>query len=212
MRKQKSKITTTILVAALAGVLVIGGTLAFLSAKTAEKVNNFTFKGNISATLTEPTWDAGVAADASYGKNLTPGAVIAKDPIVTNTCDVDEYVAIKVTFQKGDGTTLTSEEYTKLMTMIDVDWSTDWTLDGTAAATSIYDYNTVLTGQAAAPYSATSSLFTNVTIHSDLSNEDITWLNETLGGFNIVVQGAAIQGNEFDTMSDAKAELNGLFE
>lgn len=214
-KAMKKRISTSIMVGLMAIVVTVGGTLAYLSTKTEAKTNAFTFLGSndISATLTEPKWEAGIAASPDYGKKLTPGSVVDKNPIITNTCALDEYVAARVTFQTGDGTTMTDEEYTKLMGMIEIDWNlTDWELIGTEGPVNIYDYKTLLTGAEAAPYSETNSLFETVTIKNDLTNEDMNWLKETIHGYKIYIEGAAIQGSEFADLDAAKTELNGLFQ
>ena len=209
-RTSKKKKVTAILLTCLIGVLAIGGTLAYLTAKTATLTNNFTFSGGVTATLTEPAWEAGKAADANYGTNQTPGTELGKDPIVTNTCAEDEYVALKVVFQKGDGTTLSDAEFAKLMTMIDIQgWGTEWVADAAVGPTTIYNYNTQLVAG-----TETTPLFQKVVIKSTLSNTDIEWLRDAgtgLGGFNIVVSGAAIQTDGFSTYTDAKTDLNALF-
>lgn len=215
-KTSKKKKVTAVLLTCLIGVLAIGGTLAYLTAKTQTVTNNFTFSGGVTATLTEPSWDAGIAADSNYGKNLTPGTELSKDPIVTNTCEEDEYVALRVEFQKGDGTTLTDEEYTKLMTMVEIqNWGTEWVAASTAGPVTIYNYNTELAGSHdPSSYNQTTALFDKVVIKNTLSNEDIEWLRDAgtgLGGFNIVVSGAAIQTDGFAAYTDAMADLNGLF-
>lgn len=224
-RRMNKRVSSSILLSCLILVVAIGGTLAYLSTKTQAKTNEFTFLGSndISATLSEPKWEGHLNDDAGYGKNLTPGAILEKDPIITNTCGLDEYVATRVTFQKGDGTTMTQAQYDKLLTLIEIDWNTaDWAIDGTAGPVAIYDYNTLLTGASAAPYNATNSLFTQVTIKQNLTNEEMNWLKdagtataidgvEGIGGFNIYIEGAAIQGSEFADIDAAKADLNALF-
>lgn len=225
-KRMNKKVTTSILLSCLIMVVAIGGTLAYLSTRTQAKTNEFTFLGSndISATLSEPKWEENLSKDAGYGKNLTPGAILEKDPIITNTCGLDEYVATRVTFQKGDGTTMTQAQYDKLLTLIEIDWNTaDWTTANASAPVTIYDYNTLLVGASAAPYNATNSLFTEVKIKQNLTNEEMNWLKDAgtasaidgvdgIGGFNIYIEGAAIQGSEFADINAAKAELNALFQ
>ena len=84
-------------VAALSVVLVIclsvAGTLAWLQDSTDPVINTFT-PSNIGLTLVETATDGGSATANTY--KMVPGVVIAKDPKVTVTADVDSYVFVKV--------------------------------------------------------------------------------------------------------------------
>ena len=60
-----------------------------------------------------------------------------------------------------------------------------------------------------------ATLFNTVKIKSDISDEDWTWLTDTLGGFKILVQAAALQADDnvvWDGASgEVKTELVSLF-
>lgn len=85
----KKKIMTLSLVAALAATAVIGGTLAYFTDTTEEKINTFTV-GNVDITLDEPEWDQDDAV-------LIPGREIAKNPTITVEADSQRaYTFMKV--------------------------------------------------------------------------------------------------------------------
>lgn len=175
----KKKLFTAILSLALVAVVTVGGTFAYLSANAGEKTNVFTFADNIRGTLGEPNWNP------EDGKDLTPGKEIKKDPIITNTSTngVEEYAAVKVTFQSGKNTgtedapvytDLSDTDAARLLTLIEIDWNTtDWTLiNGTATgANQTYAYNHKL-----APGEVSNPLFNSVKIKGDISDADMSWL------------------------------------
>jgi len=206
----RSKRTSiSLLLGALLTVMLVGGTLAYLTTTTETRVNNFTFLGDsdINATLTEPAWDP------AKGLNLTPGTVVPKDPIITNTStnNLEVYAAMRVTFKNGSGVTLTSVEHTRLMTLVTINWATSatWTPVGTAGPVTIYNYTTKLASTGAT--SVTAPLFTTVTINSNVTTADMEWLKTTLGGFSITIDGAAVQASGYATWNLAQTELNALF-
>ena len=164
-KKRLTAILSVILVAAIA----IGATLAYLSTITDEKENVFTFAQNIKAKLDEPNWDP------DEGENLTPGYEVKKDPMITNKSDngISEYVAIKLTFENGAGTTLTDAETARLLSCLTITWNSNWGLkDGTAtSAEQVYIYKNVL-----APGQVSEPVFSSVTIKSDISDADFAWL------------------------------------
>lgn len=89
MKVMKKKIMTLSLVAALAATAVIGGTLAYFTDTTEEKINTFTV-GNVDITLDEPEWDQDDAV-------LIPGREIAKNPTITVEADSQRaYTFMKV--------------------------------------------------------------------------------------------------------------------
>ena len=112
MNKKK----TIIAAAVLTIVLLVGGILAYFT-DTEEQTNIFTV-GNVDITLTEAGWTEGefdngvwtpLADTGDYSRtealNLTPNAVIAKAPVVTNVGSNDAYVFVKVTIPMDDAAT-----------------------------------------------------------------------------------------------------------
>lgn len=178
MKTNKKKLFAMILCFALAAVLAIGSTLAYLFTTTNDVENVFTFAANIKARLDEPNWDQ------SKGYDLTPGAVLRKDPQITNTSTgIDEKVAIRITFQDGSGTALTDAQTLKLLQLVDISFTDSWTkIHGTytvadkavTAATNglVYMHNNVL-----APGGVSTPVFYQVSIKNDISNEDYEWLS-----------------------------------
>lgn len=168
VNKKKKKITAVLSIV-LVAVIAIGATLAYLATKTDEESNVFTFAENIKAGLDEPNWDPDDAG------NLIPGYEVRKDPMITNLSDngVDEYVALKITFTRGDGTTLSDAETARLLSCLTVTWNSSWSLkSGTAtSAVQVYVYqNALSTGE------VTDPVFSSVTINSDISDADYAWL------------------------------------
>lgn len=94
-RKQKntqiSRILLTICMIALVAVVSIGGTIAWLTAKTDQITNTFTASG-IEVVLEE------TGADENDAKSyqMIPGKAYSKDPKATFTYDVDAYLFIQV--------------------------------------------------------------------------------------------------------------------
>lgn len=106
----KKKILASCLVAALAAIAVIGGTLAYFTDSEAA-ANEFTV-GNVDIDLTEPNW-------ADHGKteaeNVYPGEFLAKDPTVENVGNNPCFVRVSVSNlnqfgEKGDIVYLTNGE------------------------------------------------------------------------------------------------------
>ena len=105
---------TLSLVAALAATAVIGGTLAYFTDTTEEKINTFTV-GNVDITLDEPEWDQDDAV-------LIPGREIAKNPTITVEADSqraytfmkvklsDDFAALLKTYAETKGYNLSNED------------------------------------------------------------------------------------------------------
>ena len=183
MTNKKKKRLTIILSLVLVAVIVIGATLAWLFSSTDSKENVFTFADNIKGYLDEPSWDPDEALQ------LVPGKKIDKDPQITNnsTNAVTEYAAIRLTFQDGAGNTLSDADTLKLLNLIDIEWSNNWTLyNGTlttasgvvtaATAEQIYVFNDTL------PQNVTSDpVFYSVTIKDSVTPDQLKWLAGNYG-------------------------------
>lgn len=169
MESTKKKRLSSVLAVVLVLTLVIGTTLAYLFGKTDAKENCFTFADNIKGVLTEPSWNPEDAV------NLVPGKEIPKDPQVKNTSEnsVEEYAAIKLTFVDGAGNELKADDMTKLMSLIEIQWSKNWTIkSGTATSSQqIYVYDKKI------PQNITSDpVFYSVNIPSNITPENLSWL------------------------------------
>lgn len=82
----KKKLVLTVLSVAMVAALAVGGTLAYLTAKTDAVTNTFTI-GNIDLGLTEtPNTDTdGDGTPDAWQAKMIPGTVYSKDPTVTVT-------------------------------------------------------------------------------------------------------------------------------
>lgn len=236
---KQSKRMKVILSICLVAVLAIGGTWAYLSTQTQKLTNVFTFQENITADLTEPGWTGGTDENDNgipdAAENMVPGSEVSKDPQITNTSNIDEYVAIKLTFQDGSGNTLSQADMTKLMGLITIQSGTtstynvaDWTLAVTSEAgksEQTWYYNTLLTHTT---NNLTSAIFDSILINEDISSADFAWLNGTygevkaedgtvttqgtgLGGFQIHIEGAAVQADVFADVAEAASDSAGLW-
>ena len=166
---KNKKIVTIVLALVLVATVAIGATLAYLFSKTETKENVFTFADNIHAVLDEPNWDPDDALE------LTPNKKVDKDPQITNTSTngLVEYAAIKLTFVNGAGETLSDADTATLLSLVDIDWSNNWTLaDGAATdAEQIYVFNDTL------PQGVTSDpIFYSLTVKNSVTPEQLLWL------------------------------------
>lgn len=210
----------------LVAVVSAGGTLAYYAGNAGEKTNVLSFHENILARLDENNWDA------QQGLAMVPGKELRKDPVITNLGQLSEYVAIRLTFERSDQTRdLTQEEYDRLLKLITVDWNvgngdSQWMLvEGGGTPQQIYVYN-----QALSPGEVTDPLLNTVRIHTKMDTDqpmteaDLRWLQGVriengdpvpdqggLGGFNIRVEGAAIQADQLSGPQGAYDALKVLF-
>ena len=162
--------------------------------------------------------------EPNYGyleaQNMIPGGTAKKNPFITNTGDLNEWVAVQVSFLDKDGNliTETSELWSTITSVIRVNWPTKlttgtvdgsgaWYYKGTAALGAdsnnyhnqmIFYYDKALDKTEAGK--KTSELFTTVSVIGDASNEQIQKL-ESLGGFTIYVEGYAVQESKFVTVA-----------
>ncbi|MDR0530543.1 MAG: hypothetical protein LBG83_00550 [Oscillospiraceae bacterium] len=169
MTHKKKRNLTILLSVLLVAAIAVGATLAWLWASTETAENVFTFAKNITGHLDEPSWDPPSA------ENLTPGSEIDKDPQITNTSKnaVVEYAAIRLTWLDGAGNELSVADMTKLMTIIEIDWSANWyqKVGTTNDPQQIWIYNKTL------PQGVTSDpIFYKIVIPSDTTNDEFEWM------------------------------------
>ncbi len=86
---KKKKIAALITSLALVGVVVVGGTLAYLTAQT-ETVENVFTVGNVSIEVEEPDWHPDDADE------LYPGATVTKNPQINNIGKNSGYMVMEV--------------------------------------------------------------------------------------------------------------------
>ena len=106
MRVINKKWIGTAAAAALAGVMMIGGTFAFLT-DSADKTNTFTV-GNVDIEVEEPEYDK--AVKNKENENIVPLQKIAKDPTVLVKTEVPTLVFMKVTVPKKNVSIYTQGE------------------------------------------------------------------------------------------------------
>ena len=164
--------------------LSVGTSLAYLTSMTNPYVNVFSFSENIQARLIEPNWDA------VEGMRLLPGKTVRKDPMVLNSCEVDEYVALRLTFEDvsvNDGeetrSIMSAADMKKLSSYLDIDWNTaDWELFDGSLTTPAQPLLFFYTGSLA-PGATTPALFTSIRVKDSddgLTEADLRWLQGVL--------------------------------
>lgn len=219
-------LASLVLVAAMA----IGGTLAFMTQKTATMTNTFTAAKGLSGEMREPLWDGyqfgelkadksqpdgiaaktGITGDAlaalgiTKANTMTPGLDIPKNPTLKNTSDVPVFMAIKVTYD-------TMAKFDTIASFaLDSKWVKATAAEYTAADgnSEIYFYK----GTAAdlegvlAGATTSSALFDKVTIKTTATTDSLT-----SNAFKITVIGGAVQTSDIAT-SVAKTELVNLLK
>lgn len=277
MKSKAKKIAIGGACVALVAAVSAGGTLAYLTAQTERRANNFTFSSTaLAAKLTEPEWDGIVDyeydgdtihpvydyidtdddndpttpdvnvpvygytdgdpnspvidktdiddttkrpnkddGEEPYGdeaaQNMIPGASANKNPLITNTCDINEYVAAKITFVYADGSEnagkpLNLTDLSAVMDVISIDYNTettDWerTEGGEKDLSQVFSYKTVVN-----PGESTEPIFNSVTVSKAATNEQIKAL-EDMGGFAIWIEGYAAQSDAVADYETFKSEI-----
>lgn len=156
---KKNNFKKTVLALSLTAVLGLGGTLAYLTATTGDKVNNFTSDNTkVDGKTTEDF-------DTDKASTYKPGDVIAKAPTVSlDENSESAYVALKVAYVDSEGNHLTAEQFSKLVSINDLN-TTDWTLANTAAnGDQVFVYKTVV-----AKGTSANKLFNKVTVNAGIT-------------------------------------------
>ena len=250
---KRKKLGKAILIVSLVAVLLVGGTWAYLNAKTNVKLNPFTFTEGLSALLLEPKWDGDTTGNdvndlgtptgqlgKTLAQNLVPDVNVPKNPQVKNTCDVAEYIGVRLTFQtkntSGTTVTMTQAQYTLLMSLIDIQYGAsapftsgynpDWPmLGGTARTTPVHAvYYRFASAGVASPVlggASTTAIFDNIYIKDSITGEQLEWLNGTAdynsvpklnGGFQIFIEGAAVQASVFNPLIEGTTTSGGALQ
>jgi len=166
-------------IAVLAGAIVLGGTLAYLSSVTETKTNTFASSGNVEGKIVEENWDETGEDQAS---NYKPGDVIAKDPTVKlDANSEDAYVGMQLDFIGSDGSkmaygdaatgTTQATSATGFQAYATHDGiNTGWSLIGrNFEGSELYFYAPILTADTAA-----GTIFDNITVNAGITTVSTT--------------------------------------
>ena len=195
------KMKTGLLCGALAGVMTIGGIMAYFT--DGDTATNTTTVGKISIDLQEPNWEP--------EEDITPGQDIRKDPLVKNDGVNDAYMFLEVKVPYAN-VTIANEDGTKGAKadteLFSYKVNDGWVEVGTAAKdeenhviTHLYAYGTADNMTAVAADASTGTLFDYVRFANVIEGEG---LEETTQ--DIVINAYAIQTLN---VNDAKTEIDG---
>ena len=228
MMKLLKKRKLVLLSLAIAFVLLAAAApaLAMLNSVTVVKTNAFTPEEEIRAVLREPNW---TGAEKTEALTLVPGKEVRKDPMITNTCGIEEYAAMRLVFRYGDGTAkLSGTDLRKLLRLLEIDWNSDWILcTGSTAAASAEQPLVFYCNGVLAPGKTTPPLFSAIRVKDQsngMTEADLRWLQGIkitngaivndpggIGTFNIKIEGAAIQALGYSGAAAAQDDLKALF-
>jgi len=192
--KKKTIIRLTAIVAIAS--IIAGFTLAYLTDVTSAKTNTFTASNGIDIQLAEPNFDnipftgesaqyadnTNAALGMNRAKNMVPGRVIPKNPMVININDASDpqpvWVAVKLTYSG------TADTYDLIDAFAQIDLNaTDWYIN---ADKTVFYYKTTLANAA-----KTNPIFTTITI-------DSTALNSSVKDFVIDITAYAVQAESIN--------------
>lgn len=194
MNKKKWRIGLSAI--ALAGILAVGGVLAWLTAQTATKKNTFVATAGLSGAIQEVNWDG-----LDYGNNpvtpqpsplgrdmakdMLPGMVIPKNPQVKNTSQKEPaYIAVRldISCDGAEG----QAALDAVSAFADIRFNTgEWTALGTSkdGKAVVYVYNTAVEAG-----SETSDVFKSVNVHDNANAADIKDFQIDAAGYLAQVQ------------------------
>jgi len=204
-----------VLAASLASLMMTGASLAWLAAKTNTAENRFTLAGpdGLTGEIVE-------RFNPDDAKNTRPGQDVTKVVQVKNTSPggMREWVAVKVTFLKGDGSTAAPADMDTLNRVMSLSFGSEdqvyndavWVRKNTGplqSAEVFYCSRQLAAGSTSDP------LFDAVKILGSADNALLQTVNNDWGGFDIRVAGAALQGSFSDSFNSAvQTELDGTID
>lgn len=228
----KKKLVLGLTALVVTSAVAIGGTLAFMTAKTDTLTNTFKVNAGseIKGAIQEPLWSGkdylgnvvdlkGAQPGEKTAEAMTPGLDIPKNPsLVNTTTDADAFMAIKVTYTGEDGKTPDRSKFNAIASLVEnAGWTKDTTY--TDANSDIYYFTGTNTDgklkEVTKNGGTTSTLFDKVTIYGD-KNADATPQQVTFdllkaNQFQIKITGAAVQTTNIDDAT-AKTELVNLLK
>ncbi len=225
----KKKKAALLLGATLCLAAGVRGTLAYMS-DSGQAVNQLSFAGEkgLDAVLTEPSWVP------EEGLLTVPGAVIFKDPQITNTSELDlnELVALKCQFVYSDscpdenkrGKLLCKEDMDKVLKVYSIDYNSDIPARGEwirfenqsrEDPEQYFYYSGILKRNFSGKGETTPPLFTRVWVEKSVNNRRQEAVRK-IGGVEIRISGQVLQqmtGEEqFGLDNPKNAYEAGLFE
>ncbi|MBQ4628237.1 MAG: hypothetical protein IJB44_04075 [Clostridia bacterium] len=150
---------------------VVGGTLAWLSAKSNTVTNTFTY-GDIEINLWETDLENNKTETGVAYSNIVPGATVPKDPTITVIENSENcYVYAKVT------NNVVLDGKTVVTCNIDGD---NWTLIGSktndnGSVINLYKYNNIVTKSTS--NTDLPSVFSDITFSGEIESDDIATLD-----------------------------------
>lgn len=219
----KKKILVLALTVAMAAILVVGGSLAYLTdTKTAD--NTFTM-GDVKIKLDEtdvnnPTGDR-VTSNTYDNDDVYPGAVVTKDPIVHNVGKNSAYIRAVVTIENGMNwlglynenvwTAPQEEAFNALINntlgegweLVDIAYTMSGPNHPTSDFVATLKYKNVLPSNEETP-----AMFTQIAFPAKMSGNDVATRISQNGQFGIQVVAQAMQANGFDTWEAAFAAFD----
>lgn len=149
-------------------------------------------------------------------EKMVPGDVAGKNPFITNTGEMNEWVAAQVSFVYGTGENagklIEGDDFDAIKAVIDVAWTNTgltseeitgdegkWYYDGTTFSKDDYKNQMVFyydKSLAAETQDKTAAIFESITLDKEATTEQVKKL-EKMGGFVIYIQGFAVQESEF---------------
>lgn len=182
-RELSGKLVVAMLAVTLLIGCAIGGTVAWLTAKTDPVVNTFTY-GDINITLTENK-------PADRQAKIIPGVDIEKDPKVTVKANSEAcWLFVKV-----------EEEGTFVENKVTYSIATGWTQgDGTNIPSDVY-YRSVTASNADQPFGVLSD--DKITVSEELTKAEINNLNGAAKTPKLTFTAYAVQKDGIDTAAAA---------
>ena len=194
-RKRRSVSSRTFIMLLAVTLLIgcaIGGTVAWLTAKTDAVVNTFTY-GDINITLDETT-------GTDY--KIIPGKDITKDPKVTVKANSEDcWLFVKVEAENWP-TFVKEDETLKVAYAIDNNWTKG---DGTSIPSDVY-YRSVTASNADQPFGVLSG--DKITVSDELTKAEINNLNDAAKTPKLTFTAYAVQKDGFNTAAAAWAEAS----
>lgn len=228
MVSMSKKKLTSLLALLMVGIIGIGVTLALYIASMDPVVNHFTMLGpdNVGGEIVEEGWVPGTS-----GKDAKPGSVFEKGVHVINKSTGDDmpiWVAVRMTIKKGPesapvalANTTELDQILAVMTPVfgsetanPIVWynSAKWTRVGKSATDPIGEVETFIYQEKVTKAKKSDNLFDKVLIKKTAGNTEVKAIND-MGGFNIVMTGAVVQGDIDNAMTpEIEAQLVGILD